>query len=124
VLLCDLDHFKEINDTHGHSSGDLVLMEVARILERHGIAGRIGGDEFALWVEGDSAGSVAEQIVCEVAAAFEQSELNVGVSVGVAPKAHDLSDALEAADRALYGAKSAGRGRAHRADAQELAGLS
>jgi diguanylate cyclase (GGDEF)-like protein/putative nucleotidyltransferase with HDIG domain len=122
VLLCDLDRFKEINDTHGHSSGDLVLMEVSRILERHGIAGRIGGDEFALWVEGDNAGSVADQIVSEVAAAFEGGELSVGVSVGVAPKAHDLSEALESADRALYSAKSAGRGRAYRSDRQELAG--
>jgi diguanylate cyclase (GGDEF)-like protein/putative nucleotidyltransferase with HDIG domain len=113
VLLCDLDRFKQVNDTHGHSAGDIVLMEVSRILQHHGIAGRIGGDEFALWVAGDSPLSVADQIVAEVAAAFEsKDELSVGISVGVAPTLRDLSDALEAADRALYKAKSAGRGRA------------
>jgi diguanylate cyclase (GGDEF)-like protein/putative nucleotidyltransferase with HDIG domain len=113
VLLCDLDHFKQINDTHGHATGDLVLMEVARVLERHGLAGRIGGDEFALWVTADSGSEVAECIVAEVAAAFGNHEqLLVGVSVGVAPQLDDLSEALEAADRALYDAKSCGRGRA------------
>lgn len=112
VLLCDLDHFKQINDTHGHATGDLVLMEVSRVLERHGVAGRIGGDEFALWVAG---GDVADQIVNEVAAAFGNHEqLAVSVSIGVAPQLDDLSEALEAADRALYEAKAAGRGRAHR----------
>ncbi len=114
VLLCDLDRFKQINDTHGHATGDLVLMEVSRVLDRHGVAGRIGGDEFALWVPGEVACQVAEQIVTEVAAAFGgPGAISVGVSVGVAPSLRDLSDALEAADRALYGAKTAGRGRAH-----------
>jgi diguanylate cyclase (GGDEF)-like protein/putative nucleotidyltransferase with HDIG domain len=123
VLLCDLDRFKQINDTHGHSTGDLVLMEVSRILERHGTAGRIGGDEFALWVPGDAPAQVADQIVSEVAAAFgNHAEISVGVSVGVAPKLEDLSDALEAADRALYSAKTAGRGRAQLAEpSRELA---
>jgi diguanylate cyclase (GGDEF)-like protein len=112
VLLCDLDRFKDVNDTHGHSAGDIVLMEVSRILQHHGIAGRIGGDEFALWVPGDTPVDVADRIVAEVAAAFDnQDELSVGVSVGVAPALRDLSAALEAADRALYKAKSAGRGR-------------
>ena len=113
VLLCDLDHFKQINDTHGHSAGDLVLTEVSRILDRHGLAGRIGGDEFALWVDGDGAAGVAEQIVDEVARAFpSDGALTVGVSIGVAPRTPELAAALEAADRALYTAKAAGRGRA------------
>ncbi len=117
VLLCDLDHFKQINDTHGHSTGDLVLMEVSRILERHGLAGRIGGDEFALWVAGDGGDEVADRLVTEVAAAFgNHDQLSVSVSVGVAPKLTDLSAALEVADRALYSAKAAGRGRAHRSN--------
>jgi diguanylate cyclase (GGDEF)-like protein len=88
----------------------------------HGIAGRIGGDEFALWVAGDAPVEVADKIVAQIAAAFDgQAELSVGVSVGVAPTLRDLSDALEAADRALYKAKSAGRGRAQLYDEpQEL----
>jgi diguanylate cyclase (GGDEF)-like protein len=87
-------------------------MEVSRILQRHGVAGRIGGDEFAVWVAGDTPIEVADQIVAEVGGAFDsRSGLSVGVSVGVAPMLRDLSAALEAADRALYKAKSAGRGR-------------
>ncbi len=57
LLLCDVDGFKDVNDAHGHRAGDLVLTEVARVLARHGVAGRLGGDEFGLWVrEGESAG--------------------------------------------------------------------
>jgi diguanylate cyclase (GGDEF)-like protein/putative nucleotidyltransferase with HDIG domain len=117
VLLCDLDHFKQINDTHGHATGDLVLMEVSRILERHGLAGRIGGDEFALWVPGEACPDVAERIVTEVTATFgDHDQIHVGVSIGIASGLTDLSEALEVADRALYSAKAAGRGRAHSAD--------
>lgn len=115
VLLCDLDYFKQINDTHGHSTGDLVLTEIARILSLYGTAGRLGGDEFALWLPAGALHSVAaaEQIVDEVAAAFpDHDRLSVSVSIGVAPAGDDLGDALERADRALYAAKAAGRGQA------------
>jgi diguanylate cyclase (GGDEF)-like protein/putative nucleotidyltransferase with HDIG domain len=120
VLLCDLDDFKAVNDTYGHSAGDLVLTEVARILDRHGDAGRLGGDEFAVWVPGDAPAAVAERIVAEVLDRFSApGQLAVGVSVGVAPSAGDLAAALEQADRALYAAKASGRGRA--CHAHELA---
>ena len=114
VLLCDLDHFKRINDTLGHRSGDLVLMEIARILARHGEAGRLGGDEFAVWLPGDESGErAAEQIVAEVSGAFDAgSDVSVGVSIGIAAAASDLSTAIELADRALYAAKAGGRHRA------------
>lgn len=111
VLLCDLDNFKDVNDTHGHAAGDLLLVEVARILSGHGLAGRVGGDEFALWVSGETPDTVASRIVTEVASAFG-ADRPIGVSVGVAPRASDLADALEWADRALYVAKATGRGRA------------
>ena len=52
VLICDVDGFKAVNDGHGHRAGDLVLTEVARVLSRHGVAGRLGGDEFGVWVRG------------------------------------------------------------------------
>ena len=52
VLICDIDHFKAVNDTHGHATGDLVLTEVARHLSAQGVVGRLGGDEFAVWVPG------------------------------------------------------------------------
>jgi diguanylate cyclase (GGDEF)-like protein/putative nucleotidyltransferase with HDIG domain len=114
VLLCDVDHFKQVNDTHGHATGDLVLSEIARILSHHGAAGRIGGDEFALWVSGAEEGFAVAQLVVEaVADAFPASEgLEVGVSVGVAPATGDLAATLELADRALYAAKAGGRSRA------------
>ncbi len=53
VIICDVDGFKHLNDTHGHRAGDLVLTEVARVLARHGVAGRLGGDEFGVWVRED-----------------------------------------------------------------------
>jgi diguanylate cyclase (GGDEF)-like protein/putative nucleotidyltransferase with HDIG domain len=115
VLLCDLDYFKDINDTHGHSTGDLVLTEIARILSLYGTAGRIGGDEFAVWLPEGALHSAAAagQIVTEVASAFpDHDRLSVSVSIGVAPAGDDLADALERADRALYAAKAAGRGQA------------
>lgn len=119
VLLCDLDFFKEINDTHGHSTGDLVLTEIARILSLYGTSGRLGGDEFAVWLPAGAVHShtAAEQIVADVAAAFpDHDRLSVSVSIGVAPTGDDLADALERADRALYAAKAAGRGQACHAD--------
>ncbi len=48
VMICDIDHFKQINDRSGHLTGDLVLSEIARILSHHGFAGRLGGDELVL----------------------------------------------------------------------------
>jgi diguanylate cyclase (GGDEF)-like protein len=121
ALLCDLDFFKAINDTHGHSTGDLVLTEIARILSLYGTAGRLGGDEFALWLplDGMHSTSAAEQIVSEVAAAFpDHDRLSLSVSLGVAGGRDDLADALERADRALYAAKAAGRGRACHAEVE------
>src|SRR5918994_631313 len=52
VLICDIDHFKAVNDGHGHATGDLVLTEVARHLAAQGVVGRLGGDEFAVWIPG------------------------------------------------------------------------
>jgi diguanylate cyclase (GGDEF)-like protein/putative nucleotidyltransferase with HDIG domain len=117
VLLCDVDHFKAINDTHGHSTGDVVLTEIARILARHGIPGRIGGDEFALWLSEHDADHAAELILAEVATAFSGGEaVRVTLSIGIAPIDGPLADALDLADRALYTAKASGRSCACRAD--------
>lgn len=119
VLMCDVDHFKQINDTVGHLTADLVLTEIALVLRANGAAGRLGGDEFALWVPGgiDEAQRVASGVVDEVRARLSGSgELPaVTLSVGAASTAlcgHDLGRLLEAADRALYEAKTAGRARA------------
>jgi diguanylate cyclase (GGDEF)-like protein len=120
LLVCDVDAFKAINDAHGHAAGDLVLCEVARIVSQQGPAGRLGGDELAVWVAGEPSWGqrAAEQIVQGVRRAFvartDRDAIAVSVSVGVAEAGAgpgDLSTLLEAADRALYRAKREGRDR-------------
>jgi diguanylate cyclase (GGDEF)-like protein/putative nucleotidyltransferase with HDIG domain len=113
VLICDVDHFKRINDTFGHRAGDLVLADVARVLERHGEAGRLGGDEFAVWVAGaaEDGERAAESIVSDCRDLSEQAgAISVSIGVAVAPEhGTDITSLLETADRSLYAAKSAGR---------------
>jgi diguanylate cyclase (GGDEF)-like protein/putative nucleotidyltransferase with HDIG domain len=121
VLICDVDRFKDVNDCHGHATGDLVLAEVARQLATHGVAGRLGGDEFAVWVPGGPrrGDHAAATVLDSVAAAFagENGGPAVGVSIGAASPARtqdSLSTVLHRADEALYEAKRGGRGRAVR----------
>jgi len=114
VLICDVDHFKRVNDLHGHHTGDFVLVEIARILARRGLAGRLGGDEFAVLIADAERGAAAAQgILDDVAAAFPGERLSVSVSLGTATATTagaDLGDLLRSADEALYAAKHAGRG--------------
>jgi two-component system, cell cycle response regulator len=120
LVRVDVDHFKAINDSHGHEAGDQVLVEVARRLESAVRGGdelaRWGGDEFvALLPDTDKAGALraAERLRAAVAAAPVEAagtELAVTISVGWAHWAGDTPDDLLArADRALYRAKDAGR---------------
>jgi len=120
LVRVDVDHFKAINDTHGHQAGDQVLAEVARRLAAAVRGGdelaRWGGDEFVAILPGtDKAGALraAERLRAAVAAAPVEAagiELPVTVSVGWAHWSGDTPDDLLArADRALYGAKGAGR---------------
>ena len=121
VLICDIDHFKAVNDGYGHATGDLVLTEVARRLAAQGVAGRLGGDEFAVWVPGGPGrgDDAASAVLDAVATAFAGDEAApaVGISIGTASPAGDsesLTLLLSRADEALYEAKRAGRGRAVR----------
>ncbi len=119
VLYCDLDRFKPVNDTLGHSAGDLVLRAVAdRLGEcvRSGdLVARLGGDEFAVLCEGASpadARDVATRIekAFDVPITVEGSDVRVGISIGIAHSPDRLSEALvDAADGALAEAKAAGR---------------
>lgn len=122
MLALDLDHFKRINDTHGHAAGDAVLVEFVRIagtcLRRSDLLGRIGGEEFAVLLPlatGAGARALAERIREEVAAApivYRGESLRITVSIGVAEfgrHLRDLDGLMNAADTALYRAKHRGR---------------
>ncbi len=124
VCMMDLDHFKQLNDGHGHPAGDAVLVEFARVMRKCArstdLLARFGGEEFcAVLPETDLAGGqrFAERLVREVgehAVPYEDKELRITVSVGVAsfPEHGDTVDKLiRVADKALYRAKSAGRNR-------------
>ncbi len=117
VLILDLDDFKAINDSLGHLAGDALLAEVGRRLraaltESHTVA-RIGGDEFAILVEGSSglpaAVDVAERVLAqlEVPFAIDGREVFVTASVGIAV-GRDSEELLRSADVALYRAKASG----------------
>jgi two-component system, cell cycle response regulator len=124
LILCDIDHFKSVNDTHGHPAGDLVLKGVARTLARDAratdVVARYGGEEFAVVMpETDAAGglAIAERIRERIAAlSFEtgQGTLRVTMSLGVATFPDDgpkKATLVERADGCLYHAKRSGRNR-------------
>jgi diguanylate cyclase (GGDEF)-like protein len=120
LLLCDLDHFKLINDTMGHGAGDAVLRRVGSALTARlrstDIVARLGGDEFAALLPGTSEQDAVE-IARDLQAAVSQQPgagPEVGMSIGVAAFGGDDGlvgdDLLAAADAALYEAKNSGRG--------------
>ncbi|MFB6840595.1 GGDEF domain-containing protein [Streptomyces sp. NPDC056361] len=119
VVLVDLDDFKAINDTHGHAAGDSVLAETARRLSewcgRHGIAARLGGDEFAAIVTDPThtPGLFALRTALAEPVTHHRRTLRVSASVGHCHRDQLpvplLTDALSAADAAMYAAKGHGR---------------
>lgn len=122
LLMIDIDHFKSINDSYGHSEGDRVLCAVAALLvehtgtpERH--AFRLGGEEFAVLapIPHSLAWLLAENIRLAVAGSFDGQDKALTVSVGVAtatPGRDTVAELYSEADRRLYLAKSQGRNRA------------
>ena len=123
VLIVDLDHFKRVNDVHGHQAGDAVLREAARRLAQQvrlvDRATRFGGEEFAILFPTLSA--PAALATCErLRRALERTEIaaaegnfRVTVSIGLAPMQPGIhaDELMRRADAALYRAKQAGRGR-------------
>ena len=123
ILNIDLDHFKEVNDTHGHSAGDSVLNYAAKLLAAtvadQGMVARIGGDEFVAFLPGVNAPNQLADITREILqkSAFPcvvaGQNCHFGMSIGVASNRDigaGINNAFVAADLALYQAKQAGRG--------------
>jgi diguanylate cyclase (GGDEF)-like protein len=123
ALLClDLDQFKVVNDTHGHATGDAVLVAAAErlsgCLRERDVAARLGGDEFAIVIMSDDVAeisAVAERIVERLSNPyqFDGQLVRIGASIGIsrAPQDGDnVSALLKTADLALYRAKADGRG--------------
>ncbi len=123
VLYLDLDRFKEVNDTLGHHTGDLLLRQIAERLQgatrEIDVVARLGGDEFAIvqteLIDSASAGALAEKLIELVSAPYmvDGNELRIGASIGISLYSSEVlgPDALLVqADQALYRAKRAGRG--------------
>ncbi len=123
LLLLDLDHFRKLNDDHGHPAGDAGLQHMAHLiketLREYDIFGRIGGEEFAIFLGQDDAQlapQIAErirQLVETNPIPFENQQISMTVSVGLTLQPSDTpyEQLFDQADKALYAAKSKGRNR-------------
>lgn len=126
VCLADIDHFKRVNDCHGHAAGDAVLVQLVRMLSetsrRHDVVGRYGGEEFMLLLPAadvEAARRVAERCrktveTRPIAAEGQQLRITVSIGLAAAPAQGEPvtpGHLIAAADRALYEAKAAGRNR-------------
>jgi diguanylate cyclase (GGDEF)-like protein len=119
LLVFDIDHFKQVNDSYGHQTGDRVLREVAAALVTNtkgfDVAARYGGDEFVVLLPGcklDDAQRVAQRVQREIARQVGDAPVTVSAGVATMPdNAHDSERLIAAADAALYEAKRTGRDR-------------
>ena len=127
VMFIDIDHFKSVNDNHGHATGDLVLKQVADVLKEairpNDILGRYGGEEFVAGFVGcdeiaamELAGRLREAVENAGIALNDVPRLRVTVSIGVATGPHgcaNVQQLINMADEAVYAAKNQGRNRVH-----------
>jgi two-component system, cell cycle response regulator len=123
ILMADLDHFKQVNDTYGHDTGDEVLREVARrlrsLLRTEDRSARWGGEEFLVLLtdtDAEQAAKVAEKIrqgIADEPIEFNGHRIPITISIGVAGHAgeNDPLEIIRRADQALYRAKDEGRNR-------------
>lgn len=128
IAMLDIDHFKQVNDEHGHELGDQVLVEVSRIMEEQvrdqDLCGRWGGEEFLIILPEthvDAACRVLERVRDNIAALQVQiGEQSIGITVSIGVAEHEdeeaYSDTINQADWALLTAKRSGRNRLARAD--------
>jgi diguanylate cyclase (GGDEF)-like protein len=127
LVLIDLDRFKELNDTFGHSAGDACLCEVAQRLRRAfhnvGLVARLGGDEFAIILRAPTNPARIARVLQQAVVMLNRPlfwnglRLEVGASIGVAlvgrPHRRRITELFAEADIALYDAKAAGRNKVH-----------
>lgn len=126
ILCLDLDHFKEVNDTLGHSVGDTLLKSAAQRLlscvRETDIVGRLGGDEFIVALCDQESSSNVEKVAMKILRSFEdpfvlgQEIAHVSTSIGITTFPQDgtnFDELLKNADQAMYAAKSDGRGKFH-----------
>jgi len=123
VGICDIDHFKQVNDTHGHLTGDDVLCGLAQImkanLREYDSVGRMGGEEFLIIVPMKAGADFASVFgslctrVAESKIATRTGVVSITVSIGVvcATAESTVDELLEGSDLAMYRAKSEGRNR-------------
>jgi diguanylate cyclase (GGDEF)-like protein len=122
VIVADLDHFKQVNDTHGHTVGDVVLQDVAYLMRKQlrafDLAYRLGGEEFLILVPGsdlEQTAELADRLRAAVAVDPVGGALSVTMSLGVGASARGerfaYADVFATADAALYRAKRSGRNR-------------
>ncbi|WP_394835334.1 GGDEF domain-containing protein [Pendulispora rubella] len=125
LVMLDVDHFKNINDTHGHLAGDYVLVRLAKLamaqVRTEDVFARYGGEEFGVICRGVDASRISifaerlRQMVETSAFDYEERSIPLTISVGVATYPHVEADQVEqlisAADEALYAAKRSGRNR-------------
>jgi diguanylate cyclase (GGDEF)-like protein len=125
-LMLDLDHFKRINDTHGHLIGDQVLMHVAGVFRKairsSDLLGRYGGEEFGIILRRcppENGRAIAEKLRAALAEAplslqngfVVATRVSVGIATYAGESETSATDLTAAADRALYAAKASGRNR-------------
>ena len=121
LFLVDLDEFKRVNDQKGHQSGDALIKRTAAVLADHAgpsdIAGRVGGDEFMLFLKGfrskDEGVQIASELINQVGRIFTVMDMKQSCSIGIVTihkGEMSFSEAYKTADNALYKAKEAGRG--------------
>lgn len=132
LLMCDIDHFKRINDTYGHAAGDVVIQAIAeavrQTLRATDIAGRYGGEEYAVLLVDtalDDAAVLAERLRQSVEAMlinYNEHKIKVTLSLGIAQYSAEMKEHrqwIEASDKALYRSKANGRNQVTRYHADE-----
>jgi len=119
LVMIDIDHFKKLNDTHGHPAGDRVLIAVARALSegvrKTDLVARIGGEEFAVLVtdlDEPVSGALAEKLRTSVACIQDPAQVTASLGIAIyRPEIGGAEDLMRLADLALYQAKESGRNR-------------